>query len=88
MVLNTQVSFATVVLGLSRRGDAPAGRKAIKLYDSMRRDFKFVPDEVCEDTYCQLSLREKFDRRRIFFFRLVFGGVGMFSECSRSVSGV
>lgn len=42
----TQVSFATVVLGLSRRGDAPAGRKAIKLYESMRRDFKFMPDEV------------------------------------------
>ncbi|CBN79142.1 conserved unknown protein [Ectocarpus siliculosus] len=44
-----QVSFATVVLGLSRRGDAPAGRKAIKLYESMRQDFKIVPDEGMVD---------------------------------------
>ncbi|CAM9879311.1 unnamed protein product [Ectocarpus sp. 12 AP-2014] len=44
-----QVSFATVVLGLSRRGDAPAGRMAIKLYESMRRDFKIVPDEGMVD---------------------------------------
>lgn len=46
LLASTQVSFATVVLGLSRRGDAPAGRKAISLYDHMRRDFGFVPDEV------------------------------------------
>lgn len=41
-----QVSFATVVMGLARRGDAPAGRKAIALYECMRRRFGFMPDEV------------------------------------------
>lgn len=43
-----QVSFATVVMGLVKRGDALAGRKAISLYELMRREFQFVPDEVSE----------------------------------------
>lgn len=45
-----------MALGLSRRGDAPAGRKAIKLYESMRREFKFLPDEVCR--HCRISSGE------------------------------
>ena len=67
-----KVSFATVVLGLSRRGDANAGRKAIALYRRMRRDFGFIPDEVefsdrlilSVDTFLLLFFfSRKFDRR-------------------------
>lgn len=43
-----KVSFATVVQGLARRGDAPAGRKAISLYERMRWDLDLMPDEVID----------------------------------------